>query len=87
MVLLEYSAIIIMDKATWSAQVGFIIKVFVVSILIAIALKTLAPRLSIPETSAVSLAIVLAPTLVLGAFLCWQLWISRHGDSAHPNHH
>ncbi|MGF1523368.1 MAG: hypothetical protein ACFBSF_13720 [Leptolyngbyaceae cyanobacterium] len=63
-------------------QLGFVIKVIVGSAAIAIVLKTIAPRLAIPATPAVSLAIVLLPTVIMGAILCWQLWVSNHGDAA-----
>ncbi|NER83104.1 MAG: hypothetical protein F6K42_26835 [Leptolyngbya sp. SIO1D8] len=71
-----------MKKATWQDQTGFIVKVFGVSTLMAIALKTIAPRLPIPATSASSLAIVLTPTLVMGTLLCWQLWNTHHPHAA-----
>lgn len=67
-------------------QIGFVAKVIGVSAAIAIALKTLAPRLPIPATSAVGLTIVLLPSILLGAILAWQLWNLNHADSAHPGH-
>ncbi len=66
-----------MRLATVAAQIGFVVKVIGLSTLIAIAFKTLAPRLSIPATNAVSLALVLTPSLLLGAFLVWQLGITN----------
>lgn len=83
MVLFEYPAIV-MDKSTLWDQVGFVAKVVAVSTLIAIALKTIGPRLPIPATASVSLAIVLAPSLVLGAYLLWQLRTSADADPPHP---
>ena len=64
-------------------QIGFIAKVFGVSAAIAIAFKTVAPLLPIPATSAVSLAIVLLPSLIVGAILTWQLWKMNDADTAH----
>lgn len=68
-------------------QAGFIAKVLLLSIAIAIALKTIAPRLPIPATSTVSLVIISTPTLIMGAFLCWQLWTSHDSDSSHTDSH
>ena len=67
-------------------QIQFVAKVIGISAVIAIAFKTVAPQLSIPATSAMSLAIVLLPSIVLGAILAWQLWTSNHADAAHPGH-
>ncbi len=65
-------------------QAGFVVKVFGLAAVIAIAFKTVAPRLAIPATSVVSLAIVLLPSLIVGAILAGQLWTANHADSAHP---
>lgn len=62
---------------------GFIAKVLVISVLIAIAFKTIGPRLPLPATSAVSLAIVLTPSIVIGLFLTWQLWTANDADPTH----
>jgi len=64
-------------------QLGFVSKVLGLSAAIAIAFKTIAPRLPIPATSAVSLAIVLLPSAIVGAILTWQLWKMKHADAAH----
>ena len=65
-------------------QLGFVMKVLGVSAAIAIAFKTVAPRLAIPATPAVSLAIVLLPSIIVGAILTWQLWKMNNADNAHP---
>ncbi|MEM6716321.1 MAG: hypothetical protein AAF827_15100 [Cyanobacteria bacterium P01_D01_bin.6] len=67
-------------------QTQFVAKVIGVSAVIAIACKTVAPRLPIPATAAMSLAIVLLPSIVVGAILTWQLWILNHADSSHAGH-
>lgn len=64
-------------------QLGFVAKVIGLSLAIAIAFKTVAPKLSIPATSTVSLAIVLLPSAIVGAILTWQLWTANHADSSH----
>ncbi|MEM1309705.1 MAG: hypothetical protein AAGF98_09520 [Cyanobacteria bacterium P01_H01_bin.153] len=63
-------------------QLGFVAKVVGIAWAIAIAFKTIAPKLSIPATSAISLAIVLLPAAVVGAILAGQLW-TNHADSPH----
>lgn len=67
-------------------QIRFVAKVIGLSAIIAIAFKTLAPQLPIPATAAVGLAIVLLPSIVVGAILTWQLWNLNHADSAHAGH-
>lgn len=64
-------------------QVGFVVKVLGLAAVIAIAFKTVAPLLAIPATSAVSLTIVLLPSVIVGAILAWQLWTINHADSPH----
>lgn len=66
-------------------QLGFVAKVIGLSVMIAIAFKTIAPRLPIPATATVSLIIVLAPAVITGAFLTWQLWTANHADPTHAD--
>jgi hypothetical protein len=73
-----------MDKASWQGSLVFLGKVVGLSALMAIAIKAIAPQFPIPVTSSVSLAIVLAPPLIMGAILCWQLWRVNHADPPHP---
>ncbi|MEO1400023.1 MAG: hypothetical protein AAFV72_02080 [Cyanobacteria bacterium J06635_1] len=51
----------------------FLGKVLLLSTLISAAIKTLAPLAHIPATPAISLGLVLLPTLFLGGFLVWKL--------------
>lgn len=67
-------------------QVGFVAKVFGVAAVIAIAFKTIAPRLPIPATNAMSLFIVLLPSMIVGAILAWQLWKINHVHPPHTGH-
>jgi len=83
MVLFEYSALLTMTPDPLLDQIGFIAKVLGLSAAIAIACKTLAPQLSIPATSGVSLAIVLTPAIVMGAILTWRLWTTKDVNSPH----
>ncbi len=71
---------------TWQT-IGFLAKVVVFSLAVAIALKTLAPRLSISETPGVAIAIVLTPALLMASFLSWQLWRAQDGNRPHSGHH
>jgi hypothetical protein len=66
------------------SQWGFVGKVLGLSLGLAIAFKTLAPRLPIPATDGVSLAIVLTPALGLGAVLLWRLIYLVPPDHANP---
>ena len=49
-----------------------IIKVFLLSAVISLLIKYILPDFSIPPTTIVVLAIVLSPTIVLGATLLWR---------------
>jgi len=84
MVLSQYPAHLTMNLNPLLDQLGFVAKVIALSAAIAIAFKTVAPRLPIPATSSVSLAIVLTPAIGLGLILAWRLWTTNHADSPHP---
>lgn len=49
-----------------------IIKVFLLSAVISLLIKYTLPNFSIPPTTTIALAIVLSPTIVLGATLFWR---------------
>jgi hypothetical protein len=72
-----------MQNASWIDQLGFVVKVMVISLLLAIAFKTVAPQLPIPATSLMSLVIVLTPAILMGAILTWQLWTANDADPTH----
>ena len=55
----------------------FGLKILLPSVLISIGIKFLGPRLAIPATTMVVLAIVLLPSLVLGVALLWRGWQQR----------
>lgn len=59
-------------KPGWDVLI-FLLKVLGSSVAIAGVFKTVAPRLPIPATDGVGLAIVLTPAIVLGGFLTWRL--------------
>ena len=59
------------------ASPGFVLKVFGASGAIALAIKTLGPKLDIPATASASLVIVLLPTIVMAGVLAWQLKTPR----------
>jgi len=84
MVLPQHPTVLIMQPTRLKDQLGFVAKVLGLALLVAIALKTLGPRLAIPATSTVSLAIVLTPAIVMGGILGWQWWTSNDADTAHP---
>lgn len=56
----------------FSPILGFLLKVFGLSLAIALAIKTLGPQIPISPTVAVSLGIVLLPTVAMAALLIWQ---------------
>lgn len=53
-------------------QVFFIIKLFLLSGLISVAIKYLLPLLNIPATATVALVLVLTPPAILAALLAWR---------------
>jgi len=53
-------------------MIGVILKVFLVSIGLAIAIKYGAPFLSVPVTATAALVGVLSPPLILGLILGWR---------------
>ncbi len=54
-------------------QFIFVLKVLLLSWLISVFIKYLAPSLSIPETATSALVIVLLPNVIVAASLGWQL--------------
>jgi hypothetical protein len=72
-----------MPKTSLPDQLGFVAKVLILSTAIAIALKTIGPQLPLPATATTGVMMILAPALIMGTILCWQLWTSDH---AHPTH-
>jgi spore maturation protein SpmB len=62
-------------------MVGFIVKVFLASGLIAIAIKYAAPFLAISGTNAIALTLVLSPTILMAIALGWRWQQSTHSDS------
>ncbi|ASC73355.1 hypothetical protein XM38_043200 [Halomicronema hongdechloris C2206] len=56
------------------SPIGFVVKVFAIATLIAVAIKHLGPTLAIPATPAVSLGLVCLPTLGILGWLGWH-WL------------
>lgn len=54
-------------------QFIFILKVLLLSAVISIFIKYVAPSLSIPETATNALIIVLLPNVIMATVLLWQL--------------
>lgn len=59
------------------ASPNFILKVFGLSIAIALLIKQIAPLLNVPPTAGISLLLVLSPTVVMAGVLAWQLKSAR----------
>lgn len=53
--------------------VGFLLKVLLLSAAVSLLIKYGGPRLAIPPTVGVSLALILAPSLILAAILIVQV--------------
>jgi len=51
---------------------AFILKVFLMSIALSLAIKYGGPSLSIPSSNAIALIAVLTPSLILAAILSWK---------------
>jgi hypothetical protein len=58
-------------------SVELILKVLLASALISVGIKSVGPMLPIPGTSAVAIAIVLTPTVVMTLLLGWRLQRDR----------
>ncbi|MGE5658875.1 MAG: hypothetical protein ACM37W_19940 [Actinomycetota bacterium] len=52
----------------------FILKVFLLSIALSLAIKAVGPTLSIPSTTATALTAVLTPSLMVATVLSWRAW-------------
>lgn len=58
------------EKSGWWVQQGpWLIKLFLISLILAIALKTIAPLYPLPETLPVVLACLMLPALMMAVFL------------------
>ncbi|MFE4106022.1 hypothetical protein [Almyronema epifaneia] len=55
-------------------RLGFIVKVFIASAVVAGLIKYAAPALAIPANATSSLILVLSPSLLMAAVLSWRLW-------------
>jgi hypothetical protein len=53
-------------------RAGFVLKILVLSAILAIAIKYVAPYFNIPATSTIALISVLLPTGVMGVALSWR---------------
>ncbi len=64
-----------------NTNLGFLLKVLLLSALGAVLIKFLGPLLSISGSNAIALTIVLSPTLILGILLSWR---ASHQSSDSP---
>lgn len=55
-----------------NSKAGVLIKVLLLSIAISLAIKYLGPMLELPTSSAIALAMVLIPPLMMGGLLLWR---------------
>jgi hypothetical protein len=61
-----------LNNALWT-----VVKVFALSLLLAVALKTLAPRFPLPQTNGMALTLVLLPPILMGLVLMGQDYSHR----------
>ncbi|NES93908.1 MAG: hypothetical protein F6K32_01470 [Desertifilum sp. SIO1I2] len=61
-----------MALCKWSATVNFILKVFVGSLLLSVAIKYGGPFLHLPPSSMLALGVVLFPSTVMAIALWWR---------------
>jgi hypothetical protein len=69
------------ERRSMLSQIWFLTKVMVGSLVIAIAIKTIAPLLAIPVTSATALIGVLGLPLIVLAVLGWHYWQGQSASS------
>jgi len=65
-----------------TSKVNFVLKIVVLSAVLAAAIKYLGPYLAIPATSAIALTLVLLPTLLMAVALAWRAWQSQSQQQA-----
>jgi hypothetical protein len=57
-----------------NTQIGFILKVLILSIVLSLAIKYAAPSLAIPTTNLNALIGILLPTGAMAITLLWRAW-------------
>jgi hypothetical protein len=63
-------------------SIGFIVKVMVLSAVIATAIKQVGPQLQIPTTATSAMIGVTLPALIMGVVLSWRTWNYRSNTSS-----
>jgi hypothetical protein len=63
-------------------SMGFMVKVMVLSSVIATAIKHVGPQLHIPTTATSAMIGVTLPALVMGVVLSWRAWNYRSNTSS-----
>ncbi|MEA5506329.1 hypothetical protein VB735_25105 [Halotia wernerae UHCC 0503] len=58
-------------------QLGFVIKLFLISALISLLIKYVAPSLSIPATATNGLILVFLPIVILAIALLWRFQVQK----------
>lgn len=65
------------DRKPLNNELWTILKVFALSFLLAIALKTVGPRFPLPQTNVMALTLVLLPPILMGLVLIGQGYTHR----------
>jgi hypothetical protein len=64
----------------WQSDAVWVLKLILLSIVISVGIKTVGPDLAITPTTAVILALVFTPPLVLAGLLLWRLTKAKTAD-------
>lgn len=58
--------------AVMDNYLGFLLKVFILSLAISLLIKFIGPSLGVPPTNAIALVVVLSPTVIMGILFFWR---------------
>jgi len=67
-----------------SSAISFVVKVFLLSAAVAVAIKFGAPRLVVPMTPAIALTFVLLPVVLMAGLLVGRAWRTRSTFQRQP---
>jgi hypothetical protein len=64
----------------WQSDAVWVLKLILLSIVISVGIKTVGPDLALMPTTAVILALVFTPIIVLAGLLLWRLAKAKTAD-------
>jgi hypothetical protein len=71
------------DRTLIQNQLGFILKLLLISALLSLLIKYAAPSLPIPKTDTNALIMILLPTVILAIALLWRFLAQNKINSNH----